>query len=103
MNRLARLIVIIPTLFLLISCTGTDGLDPVPAPGDPALQTNSSDTDLDGVPDLSDNCPSISNGDQIDTDQDQLGDLCDDDDDNDDIPDETDPCPTIFGSICPMN
>ena len=45
------------------------------------------DSDADGVPDGSDNCPSISNADQVDTDSDQTGNACDDDDDNDGLSD----------------
>ena len=41
------------------------------------------DTDLDGVPDRSDNCPLASNSGQADADQDGRGDLCDN-------------CPTVF-------
>jgi len=40
------------------------------------------DTDGDGIPDASDNCPSVAN-DQTDTDGDGMGDACDPDDDND--------------------
>ena len=36
------------------------------------------DTDDDGVPDTSDNCPDVSNPDQADTDGDAVGDACDD-------------------------
>ncbi|MDH3891770.1 MAG: hypothetical protein OEV49_11860 [candidate division Zixibacteria bacterium] len=36
------------------------------------------DSDLDGIMDLCDNCPSTSNPDQADADYDQVGDLCDD-------------------------
>lgn len=53
-----------------------------------------SDIDADGVEDFLDNCPSISNADQIDTDQDGFGDVCDDDDDNDGVADESDVFPT---------
>lgn len=45
------------------------------------------DADSDGIPDSSDNCPNNSNSDQMDTDGDNQGDVCDADDDNDGIPD----------------
>ncbi|MCB0616247.1 MAG: T9SS type A sorting domain-containing protein, partial [Phaeodactylibacter sp.] len=35
------------------------------------------DTDGDGVPDVDDNCPDVANEDQLDTDDDGLGDACD--------------------------
>ena len=41
--------------------------------------------DGDGVPDDSDNCPNISNADQLDTDSDGLGNVCDGDADGDGI------------------
>lgn len=37
----------------------------------------STDTDGDGVPDSSDNCPSVANADQVDADADGLGNACD--------------------------
>ena len=52
-----------------------------------------SDEDEDGVPDVSDNCLSVSNPNQTDTDSDGLGDACDDDDDGDGTPDEFDEVP----------
>ncbi len=54
------------------------------------------DSDGDTVPDGSDNCVSVYNLDQKDTDTDLVGDACDPDDDGDGIPDPTDysPCPT---------
>ena len=52
------------------------------------------DTDSDGVSDGSDNCPSVANADQVNTDNAaDGGDACDDDDDNDGIPDASDPQP----------
>lgn len=36
-----------------------------------------SDVDFDGVPDELDNCPLVPNPDQVDTDEDGLGDVCD--------------------------
>ena len=50
------------------------------------------DSDGDGVPDASDNCPSVANPLQENADgQPDGGDACDDDDDNDGIPDISDP------------
>ncbi|MBA2663531.1 MAG: thrombospondin type 3 repeat-containing protein [Bradymonadaceae bacterium] len=46
---------------------------------------NALDTDEDGVPDVIDNCPFDSNPDQLDADQDHLGDVCDPDRDGDGI------------------
>lgn len=57
------------------------------------------DTDLDGIPDTSDNCPLIANQDQKDTDGDGIGDVCDIvepvDTDGDGIIDSNDNCPTV--------
>uniref|UniRef100_UPI004057104C thrombospondin type 3 repeat-containing protein n=1 Tax=Candidatus Electronema sp. TaxID=2698783 RepID=UPI004057104C len=50
------------------------------------------DADKDHIADLQDNCPSVYNPDQQDTDGDGTGDLCDDDDDNDGVPDLLDNC-----------
>ena len=51
------------------------------------------DDDNDGVLDVDDNCPLIGNSNQLDTDNDGMGDVCDDDDDNDGIIDVEDNCP----------
>jgi hypothetical protein len=54
------------------------------------LGTNSLlvDTDSDGENDNTDNCPVIANADQVNTDNDSEGNVCDDDDDNDGLTDE---------------
>ncbi|BAP56795.1 hypothetical protein THII_2498 [Thioploca ingrica] len=56
------------------------------------------DSDNDGIKNSLDNCPSISNSDQLDTDEDGAGDVCDYDDDNDGIENSLDNCPSISNS-----
>jgi hypothetical protein len=51
------------------------------------------DEDNDGIADELDNCPSVPNSDQINSDDDEQGDVCDTDDDNDEIDDSDDNCP----------
>lgn len=53
------------------------------------------DDDNDGILDVDDNCPLISNSNQLDTDSDGEGDVCDTDDDGDGILDINDNCPLI--------
>lgn len=55
------------------------------------------DQDGDGFSDLQDNCPAVSNPDQIDTDLDGVGDICNDaqDSDNDEWSNTLDNCPTV--------
>jgi thrombospondin type 3 repeat protein len=75
---------------LIADYTSLDSSEPPPPP---------SDTDGDGVPDATDNCPSTANTDQADADADGQGDACDPtpngpDTDNDGVPDATDNCPS---------
>jgi hypothetical protein len=51
------------------------------------LTINRLDTDLDTVADYNDNCPTVSNLSQLNTDGDSEGDACDSDDDNDNVAD----------------
>jgi exopolysaccharide biosynthesis protein len=53
------------------------------------------DFDGDGIPDGMDNCPEVPNPDQLDTDHDGLGNVCDGDDDGDGHADEDDNCPLV--------
>ena len=54
------------------------------------------DRDGDGIIDQRDNCPSQFNDEQVDYDQDGLGDLCDDDRDGDLVPNLIDNCPQSY-------
>jgi len=56
------------------------------------------DTDNDGILDATDNCPSVANPDQLNTDGDDEGDACDADDDNDTVLDSSDNCPLIVNA-----
>ena len=66
-------------------CPGTPAGTQVNADGCP-------DADGDGVADANDNCPSTANPDQIDFDNDGLGDACDTNDDDDGVADGSDLC-----------
>lgn len=53
------------------------------------------DPDDDGIRGTADNCPTVKNANQLDTDGDKRGDACDGDDDNDGVPDAIDNCATV--------
>ena len=53
------------------------------------------DRDGDGVIDDEDNCPDTANANQLDSDGDGIGDVCDPDDDNDGVLDVNDNCPFL--------
>ena len=53
------------------------------------------DNDGDGIANQNDNCSNVANLNQLDTDEDGIGDVCDDDDDNDGVLDADDNCPLV--------
>ncbi|MDH5785074.1 MAG: thrombospondin type 3 repeat-containing protein [Chromatiales bacterium] len=59
----------------------------------PLDATESADGDSDGLGDNADNCPLTANADQLDTDADGQGNVCDTDDDNDGVLDADDAFP----------
>ena len=65
----------------------------VPIPPDPR------DGDGDGVPDDEDGCPGVSDPDQLDLDQDDLGDACDDDVDGDGLVNGIDNCRRAYNPM----
>lgn len=60
-----------------------------------AFELQPPDVDGDGIPDESDNCPTVANPDQSDLDDDHIGDVCDADMDGDGVANENDNCPTV--------
>jgi len=74
---------------------GSPGFDRVYGAGriDALAALQRLDQDGDGIPNGSDNCPSVSNPNQADSDSDGAGNACDADDDNDGVPDTQDAFP----------
>jgi hypothetical protein len=67
----------------LITMTAFDVYGQESAPSEPYPLAQAEDSDSDGISDISDNCPSTVNPDQLDVDRDGLGDGCDPDIDGD--------------------
>ena len=64
--------------------------------GDGISDACDTDDDGDGKLDAIDNCPLVSNPDQLDSDSDGVGDACDSDKDGDGTPDDIDNCPDSY-------
>lgn len=85
-----------------ISCGGASKIQ-TPEEENPEI-TPTTDTDGDGIADISDNCPSVTNASQSDDDDDGIGNACDDTDgnavdtDGDGIEDDDDNCPDVSNS-----
>jgi hypothetical protein len=71
------------------ACDSDDDNDGLTDVEEAAIGTNALlvDSDADGDSDSDDNCPLVANEDQLNTDGDVLGNVCDDDDDNDGLTD----------------
>lgn len=82
-----------------VSISGADILISAPIDDSVYLYLPQPDTDDDGVIDSADNCPTVSNTNQLDTDADGIGNVCDStpngDTDGDGIDNLADNCPTI--------
>jgi hypothetical protein len=74
--------------FYSLAKDNVGNIEEPPAAPDATISIIPLDSDGDGVPDSIDNCPSVQNPDQLDTDGDGIGNACDDDDDNDGMSDE---------------
>ena len=70
---------------------GVSDLDEATLGTDPLLADTDGDADNDGA----DNCPLVKNAEQVDTDEDGTGNVCDTDDDADTVLDGVDNCPLI--------
>ena len=83
-----------PTVGFMFKGTFRIGNFSLPTNGeyDIGIWSYARDQDLDGITDGVDNCPREFNPDQLDSDGDLEGDLCDEDDDNDGIADDWDDC-----------
>jgi hypothetical protein len=99
-GRLSSLLLVV----FLSACGSSGGNESPDSDGDgvidsqdafPQNRSESKDSDGDGVGDNTDNCLITANLDQLDTDQDLQGDVCDADMDNDTVLNEADNCPVV--------
>ncbi|MBT8099245.1 MAG: thrombospondin type 3 repeat-containing protein [Gammaproteobacteria bacterium] len=81
-----RGLTVLLTALFLVACGGGGG-------GGGGGPTPPADSDGDGIANTADNCPSVANAGQLDTDGDGSGDACDNDDDGDGVADGSDAFP----------
>jgi hypothetical protein len=99
-SRMLRCLVLLLTAWVAVLCPALVGADPADAStcaaiGEVTMDPTPDDLDDDCVTDSRDNCPGVSNADQVDSDGDGRGDRCDSDDDNDGLLDPSDNCRTV--------
>ena len=80
---------------LQINPTNTDPIFDVIRGSLDAFYVLVTDGDGDGITDADDNCITVANTEQTDTEHDGVGDACDTDDDNDGVQDGVDNCPMV--------
>lgn len=86
LSALSKLLCLVIILICAITFNGCSSED---------SPSENTDIDNDTVLNTVDNCVNIANPDQLDTDNDGLGNVCDDDDDDDGVLDENDNCPLL--------
>ena len=68
--KITTYLILISLLCVFQSCQSNDNEE------DPCVLQSFPDFDCDGVPDSEDNCPTVANEDQTDSDNDGCGDVC---------------------------
>jgi ABC-2 type transport system ATP-binding protein len=103
--KLSQYLYVFVTAITLSACGGSSGASSVNSDNDNGNPNGGGgfvDADADGISDDTDNCPTVTNADQLDTDNDGAGDACDTvdnrDSDSDGISNYHDNCPWIGNS-----
>lgn len=96
MGEVNKFIIAVFAIVLLLTIISFFFLKPAVTNLQVQNQTQIADYDNDSISDNADNCKLISNSDQLDSDKDGAGDLCDDDLDGDSIANNADNCPDDY-------